>query len=393
MIGLRGDEPGRPPVPAVVVGGSLNALGVVRSLKAGGVSSTVVETTQRCPGAWSRHSRFLRVPSLEGRALVGGLLALANDGVARPVLALTDDRAVETVSGFRADLEDRFHLLLPAAEMVSTLADKTSFQSFAEAEGLPVPRSVTLRDRDDVSLLDGLVPPLVIKPANKARVADTEIERVVRADTLDEARAAVFERIARTGGLLAQEWIEGPDNGIYFSLFVCGPGGELVAYFAGRKIVCSPPRIGSTAVCTAASDESGEIERITRRYVAAARYAGVGGLELKRDQRTGRFVLIEPTVGRTDQQAEIATLYGVNIPLAAYRATLGLPVPPPARATGTFAWRRTPRHRAPLGELPSGTRVVDGYFRASDPLPAAYYYGFERLAVPLWNRMTRPLRR
>jgi hypothetical protein len=166
----------------------------------------------------------------------------------------------------------------------------------------------------------------------------------------------------------------------------------MVAYFAGRKVVCTPPRIGSTAICTAARDESGEIERITRAYVAAARYVGVGGLELKRDQLRRRFVIVEPTVGRTDRQAEIATLYGINIPLAAYRTALGQRLEPPVRTTVPFAWRVSREHRVPPGELPAGTRVVDGHFRASDPLPGAYYYGYERVAVRLWNLVSRPER-
>jgi predicted ATP-grasp superfamily ATP-dependent carboligase len=379
-------------VPAVVIGGSLNALGVVRSLNAGGVPTVLLETTHRCPGRWSRHCKFVRVPSLEGRALVDPLRALAIPGAERPVLALTDDRAVETVSSFRAELEDRFRILLPAAAMVPVLADKTAFHAFAEAEGLPVPRSVTLRGRADARLLDELVPPLVLKPANKARVAGSRFERVVRADTLAHARDVVAERVERTGGLLVQEWIDGPDNAIYFALFVCDPNSQLVAHFAGRKIVCEPPRVGSTAVCTAAGEDSGEIERIARRYIAAGRYVGVGGLELKRDQRDGRFVVVEPTVGRTDQQAEIATLYGVNIALAAYRTALGLPVEPPRRVAATFAWRTSRRHQIPPGELPTGTRVVDGYFRAGDPLPAAYYYGYERVAARLWHLVSQPER-
>jgi hypothetical protein len=52
--------------------------------------------------------------------------------------------------------------------------------------------------------------------------------------------------------------------------------------------------------------------------------SGFGGIEYKRDARDGRFLIIEPTVGRTDWQEEVATLAGVNIPLMACRHELGL---------------------------------------------------------------------
>jgi predicted ATP-grasp superfamily ATP-dependent carboligase len=273
---------------------------------------------------------------------------------------------------------------------VPVLADKTAFQRFAEKEGLPVPRSVILRDRGEVSLLDGLTPPLVIKPANKALLLNSGIERAVRADTLEQAREVAERLVERAQGLIAQEWIDGPDTEIYFTFFVCDAQSRVTAYFQGRKVVCEPPRVGNTALCIEAHDPTGELERLTRRYLTLAGYAGIGGLEFKREQRSGRFIIVEPTVGRTDWQEEIATLCGVNIPLAAYWTALGQPIEPVARSAAPVAWRSSRAHRPPPGELPDGTRLIDGYFRPTDPGPGLYYYGFERFAVRLWHLASQP---
>jgi predicted ATP-grasp superfamily ATP-dependent carboligase len=378
--------------PAVVVGGSLNALGVVRSLDAGDVPTLLLESTRRCPCGFSRHGRFVRAPSLEGRALVDELRALAERLGERPVLMLTDDRAVQTVSEARDQLEPHVRLRLPPRDVVPMLEDKARFQAFAESAGLPVPRTVVLRGPGDQARLVGLTPPLVIKPVSKARVLGSAIERAVRVETIADARAVVAERVDRAGGLVAQEWIDGADGDLHFTLFVCDRGGAITAYFQGRKVVCDPPRVGSTALCTEADDPTGELERVTRRYCARVGYVGVGGLELKRDRRSGRFVLVEPTVGRTDWQEEIATLSGVNIPLAAYRTALDQPCEPRAPRTGPVAWRSSWAHRAPPGELPPGVRLVDGYFRRTDPLPGIYHYGFERFAVRLWHLVSQPSR-
>jgi D-aspartate ligase len=377
-------------VPAVVVGGSLNALGVVRSLTSGSVPTLLLETTQRCPTRWSRHCRFVRVPSVEGRPLIEALGALSARLDERAVLIMTDDRAVEAVSSFREELEAGYHFKLPPKSMVPLLADKASFQLLAESEGLPVPRSAILRDSTEVSLLERLTPPLVIKPASKALVLNSDIERAVRVETLEQARAVVAERVLRAGGLIVQEWIDGPDTEIYFVLFVCDAESRMTAHFKGRKVVCEPPRVGSTALCTEAEDPTGELVRLTQRYLSTVGYVGIGGLEFKRDQRSGRFIIVEPTVGRTDWQAEIATLCGVNLPLAAYRTALGQPVEPAARAQSPVAWRSSRSYEAPPGELRPGTRLVDGYYRPSDPLPGLYYYGFERFAVRLWNLVSQP---
>jgi D-aspartate ligase len=380
-------------VPAVVVGGSLNALGVVRSLTRGGVPVLVLERTRRCPGRWSRHARFVQVPSVEGRSLVDALRSLADRIRQRPVLILTDDRAVEAVSEQRDELEPHYRIQLPPRDMVPVLADKRLFQQFAEKGGLPVPRSIIVNDRSEVPLLARLTPPMVIKPANKALVLGTENERVVRADTLDHAREVAERMVGPAQGLLAQEWIDGPDTDIHFAFFVCDARSRLVSYFLGRKLVCEPPRIGITAVCTRADDPTGELEGVVRRYAMLSGYAGIGGLELKRERGSRRFVIVEPTVGRTDWQEEIATLSGVNIPLAAYRTALGQPVQPvqPApRASAPVAWRSSREHAPPPGELPAGSRLVDGYFRPTDPFPGLYYYGFERFAVRLWHLVSQP---
>jgi D-aspartate ligase len=379
-------------IPVVVVGGSLNALGVVRSLTSGNIPipTMLLETTHRCPSRWSRHCRFVRIASIEGEALVDELKALSARIGRRPVLILTDDRAVETVSAIREELEPFYNIQLPPKAIVPVLADKTLFQQLAEREGLPVPRSVILRHPSDVHLLACLTLPLVIKPANKAFVLNSGIERAVRVDSHEQAQDVATRLVARANGLIAQEWIDGPDTELFFSFFVCDAQSNVKALFHGRKVVCEPPRVGNTALCAEAHDTTGELDRLTRKYISVAGYVGIGGLEFKRDMRTGQFTIIEPTVGRTDWQEEIATLCGVNIPLLAYRTALGHSSEFIRAESRLVAWRSSRAHRAPAGQLPRGTRLVDGHFRLTDPLPGIYYYGFERFTVRLWNLITQP---
>jgi D-aspartate ligase len=69
-----------------------------------------------------------------------------------------------------------------------------------------------------------------------------------------------------------------------------------------------------------AADE--ELERTTREILDQISYLGFGGVEYKRDARDGRFLIIEPTVGRTDWPEEVAALAGVNIPLMGWPITI-----------------------------------------------------------------------
>jgi D-aspartate ligase len=380
-------------IPAVALGGGLGGLGVVRSLARGGVPIFVLDKGHRCPAAWSRFARFVRLTGVGGSDLVKELISLSIRIGERPVLILTTDSDVNTVSTFRNELEPFFRFSLPAPEMVQTLYDKGQFQLLAERKGLPVPRGVVLANPSEFPLMRTLTLPLVIKPADKAPlVANQENDRPIRVENWDEATVFATKMMDRAGRLAVQEWIDGDDSDIFFSLFVCSSEGEFLASFSGQKLVCTPPAVGITAVCTAAPEMDEEITRLTRQFTECVGYKGIGGLEFKRDRRSRKLLIIEPTVGRTDWQEEIATLCGINIPLVAYKAETNIAMKESARPTSRVMWRSSIIHRLPPGIAPPGASLRDGYFRLNDPLPGLYYYAVELFPLgtnKLFRKMLR----
>jgi D-aspartate ligase len=356
--------------PVVVVGGVLTALGVVRSLASAGIPVYLACDTRFCPAGLSRQCTLLRVPDLKGQGLVDGLLSIAGRIGEKAVLMLSSDLQVAAVSRARAALEAHYFLALPTETMVDVLVDKAKFQPYAEEIGLRVPRAVVLDQGHDDQALDVLSMPVVLKPAGKALAGVKQ--RATRADTLTEARAVARRMRCAASSVLVQEWIDGDDNDIYFTLFVCDGQARIVALFTGRKMICEPPLVGGTALCVAATEEHRALGAQTQALVTHSHYHGIGGLEFKRHRRTGQFVVVEPTVGRADWQQEIATLCGVNIPAIAYRTALGEPVESVGAIDTAVAWRASFRYRPRAGTLPPGTRFVDGYFRRADPLPGVY---------------------
>jgi D-aspartate ligase len=374
-------------VPVVVVGGTLNSLGVVRSLATEGMPIYLLETTRSCPAAWSRHCHFMAVASLEGRVLIEKLVTLASDLGIRPVLILTSDESVNTVSAERATIEPLYRISLPAEETVRTLADKALFQAFAEREGFAVPKAVCLASPDRLDLLEQLTAPLVVKPSDKTLVLKGGVERAVRVDSLAQAREVATRMLACAPQIIAQEWIEGADGEIFFTLFSCDRDGKVLGVFPGRKLVCSPPAVGSTAVCVAAAEVAQDLIPPTLQFITRVGYRGLGSLEFKRDARTGQFVIVEPTVGRTDWQEEIATLCGLNLPLLSYWGELNRPLSVSSGSFRPVVWRSSLGIRVPRCAQTQSSSVVDGYFRWSDPIPAVQYYGYERAIERLWRRI------
>lgn len=372
--------------PAVVVGAQGNGLGVVRSLASAGVPTTVVGDNLRDPAMWSRRCKSHLIERSYGRPLVDGLLKLRDTMPTRPVLILTDELAVNTASEHRTEIGVCYRLRLPSPTMVNTLGDKELFHRFAEAHALPVPRSIVVKSESDLTQIGQLGSPVIIKPADKFLVHMGRIERLCVAETIDDAAATCRRYLGLGETPVVQEWIDGPDSNIYFALFHCGQLPASRRIFFGRKIAASPPRVGSTAVCVPAPEAAGALRPVTEKFLDASHYEGLGSLEFKWNPRDGRFVIIEPTVGRTDSQEEIAALNGLNLALAAYCYELGLPVPE-QKHVDAVAWRELLRSIPIRSGL--GSRTYDGYWRIDDPMPAFVYC--VDLAIRAGRRLMRRL--
>lgn len=356
--------------PAVVVGAQVNGLGVVRSLAAAGVPTTVVDDNLRGAAMWSRWSKSHLIDQTFGRPLIDGLLKLRETLPARPVLILADELAVNTVSEHRAELSSAYRLRLPAPPMVLALSNKELFHRFAEAHSLPAPRTIIVKDEGELAQIAELGSPVIVKPADKFLVHMGRLERLSLANTMDDA-AAICRRFLTLGETpVVQEWIDGPDSNIYFALFHCGLSPMSRSIFFGRKIAANPPHVGSTAVCVPAPEAAELLRPLTEKFLDVSQYEGLGSLEYKWDARDRRFVIIEPTVGRTDFQEEIATLNGLNLALIAYRYELGLPIPEQKQVEAA-AWRES--FRRILVRPGFAMPTYDGYWRIDDPLPALAY--------------------
>jgi len=85
---------------------------------------------------------------------------------------------------------------------------------------------------------------------------------------------------------------------------------------------------------------------------------------------------VEPTIGRTDYQEEVATLNGVNLPYAAWCSEAGVPCHGPAPMLRPRVWRvRSEDEQSAAAQKQSprqgfeGASVVDALWRWSDPMP------------------------
>jgi len=361
---------------AIVVGGGVNALGVLRSLAQADVSVCVLDTDLRSPAMRSRHANARLVATLEGPEFMAELQQVAKSCSHRAVLFLTEEKTVNTVSKMRSALPATLQVRLPDHDRLNALMHKQGFYDLAAAIDAPVPRTVRLQGLEDLANVGDLSFPCVLKPSEKSYAYGAKFEKAYKVESPSEVVALYREIEPVLADMVVQEWIEGSDAEIYFCLQYIGADGTVVASFPGRKIRSWPPRIGGTASCTAAWEHAKELSAITADFFHRVGFQGMGSMEYKRDARDGRFYMVEPTVGRTDFQQEVATVNGCNLPFAAYCHEMGLPAPVVRPEVPPKVWRDTQTDNWAQQEAgghvdaaSSALAVVDAYRRWNDPRP------------------------
>ncbi len=360
----------------MIIGGGLNALGIVRSLGGAGIPLMVADTDLKSPAMRSRHGRKLILPRLEGNELIESLLALAKDFATPAILFLTEEKTVKTVSEQRNRLTEKFAIRLPQHERLMQLMHKQEFYDLAKAYDAPVPQMVRLKGVEDLPLLEGLRFPCVFKPGEKNYAYGARFKKAYKVHSATEVHDLYRKIHPVLADMVVQEWIDGDDGEVYFCMQYVGENGKAISSFSGRKIRSWPVNIGGTASCTAAWEEAQELHDLTIEFFNQVGFTGMGSMEYKRDARDGRFYMVEPTVARTDFQEEVATINGVNMPLAAYLHETGSSPVAPVKISPPRVWREPLSDRwaaqesGNLAEQRSKDYPVwDAYRRWDDPLP------------------------
>lgn len=365
-------------VPVLVVGGGLNGLGVARSLHAEGVPVWIADTDATQPGMHSRCARPFLLTGKKPLLLELEELLRGHATGLRPVLLLTQEQAVKSLASELKQLDRSFRFLLPAPEVLHALMHKPTFDAWARENGLSVPASHQIRSSRDVDEVFASQPmPVVIKPAAHVAAFEAQFRKAYRVDHRDEARKLLVDMLTVLPDLIVQEWIPGSDSDIYFCLQQISESGHVEASFVGRKVRAWPPGTGGTASCAPATNVSILTER-TAAFFSRSGVRGLAGMEYKRHSVTGEYIAIEPTVGRTDYQEEVATLNGINLPYAYYLSVMNSSVPHHLHASfgRDVVWRdrdadelSMKRPEQTVHSWPAQVAVKDALWRWSDPGP------------------------
>ena len=286
----------------------------------------------------------------------------------KAVLFPCNDMNVAIVSRHRKRLEPWYHTVLPSHDVVEMLMNKVSFYAYAERQGVPTPRTFTIENRADAEQAgQELIFPCMFKP--QARSSEWDEHSPFKAYKVGSAEEllALYDRYHQWAEvLIAQQWIEGPDANLYSCNCYFDSNSQPVATFVARKIRQWPPRTGKS--CLGVECRNDVVLNAAIHLFKGVNYRGLGYLEMKRDERSGEFYVVEPNIGRPTGRGTIAEAGGVELLYTMYCDALGWPLP------------------ANLEQQYTGIKWI--YLRR-DFQSALYYWRRGELSLKEWYRSVR----
>lgn len=278
---------------AIVVGGFVNGLGLVRALGARGLP-VLVATTQ--PYDVAHRSRFctehVRLDDVGAHPerLVDVLRARAGSHRGWAVVPSTDEGVAALASSW-SELERDFVLAAPAPDAARVLLDKNAMREAASAVGIACPASYGPADAAVLARAD-LAYPVVVKPRRSFGFAARFGGKLFFATTRHELAAAVTRLSDADIAADVQGFVPGTDADIWAHCTYLDARGEPRGGVTIRKLRQSPARFGVARVAEVASDPA-DLREATIALARAIGLRGIAVAEFKRDAADGVLRFIE----------------------------------------------------------------------------------------------------
>ena len=372
----------RPTVGAVVIGGDYQGLGIVRSLGRQGVPVCVVDD-EHSISRFSRYTKsFVSLPDLrDQRKVVDSILEIGKRlSLEGWVLYPTREELVAAFSHNRSELSEVFRVPTPDWESVKWAWDKRNTYRLAEKLGIPTPITYYPEHVDQLTLLDGLAPPFVLKPAIKEHFFYATKAKAWRANSHSQLRTLYQEasKLAGSGEIMVQELIPGGGSQ-QFSYCAFFRNGEAVGKMVARRRRQHPSEFGRASTFVETVDIP-TLEDYSERFLRTIDYYGLVEIEYKLDPRDARYKLLDVNA-RTWGYHSLGAEAGVDFSYMLYSDQVGLPVQVSKGRPGV-SWVRTitdlpaamlsifkgdTNLKSYLGSLKNCN--LEAAFSASDPLP------------------------
>jgi D-aspartate ligase len=315
--------------PAIVFGGGINGLGVVRNLGRNGVTVYCVAGGRKSV----KYSRFCKkyyaVPNIQENTFILKKFLAEHEELNGSVLLPAGDLYSLRLSELKEAVGNLYRVPVSSSEVISTLVDKKKFYKSLSKFGVSHPVTNFPDSLNDVKFMSNkLKYPIFVKPCNSQYFWSKFQVKGFVANSASDLMKYYLLAIKQKADVLFQEIIPGFDAEKVYGIsgyFDHNLNPRVV--FAHRRLRGWPPMYGSTCLRESISIEDVIIPyEATIDYLKKLRYQGLMEAEWKKDPRDSVFKLMEINP-RQSMQSSLAAKCGANIILAAYLDAIGEKIP------------------------------------------------------------------
>jgi len=281
------------PELAVVIGGFVNALGLVRALGAMNRRIVVISNRSYDIANYSRYvHEYRRIDDLE--RCPERLLSLLEENAPQwhgGMVFPTNDEAIAALHAYREKLSSRYRLNIPPPEATPYILEKIPMLNAAEETGIPLPKCYGLADETG-AIESALRFPVVVKPVNASEFSlrfDRKLFLIRDKKELEDCT-----RLLSASGTKGQvfDLVPGPDSAIYIYCVYLDRKGVPLAECTVQKLRQTPPFFGISRVARLTRNIP-LLKEQTLAFLRRIGYQGFAAAEYKRDERDGVFRFLE----------------------------------------------------------------------------------------------------
>lgn len=334
---------------AVVAGGYQTGIVLMRNLARRGVRVSCIDNDRRMPAFKTVYGRAYQCPNPDEdpAAWVRFMRELGGKIGSRPALISSSDRFITVLADHADELEPYFTFPKTSVAVQALLATKQRQYDIAADHGLAVPRTRFVGALDEVrAFANDARFPCLMKPVHFRewqrfpKGHRLSYQKVIVADSVEELLAAYRLAAPITPQVVIQEVIQGPDTAKLVYLSCYARTGDRLGTCMLRQLRTDPIYFGSASVVEPVADP--EADQLCDCFLRAVEYVGLCEIELKRDSRDGKLMMIEANP-RYSVTADAAPYLGVDLGWLHYLDLIGetvMPVRPELRDFRHIVLRR-----------------------------------------------------
>jgi predicted ATP-grasp superfamily ATP-dependent carboligase len=322
FLEIRSFRPARLLPGAIVLGGNVNGLGVIRSLGRLGVRTAALLSPDISDHA--RYSKYLKTfiqiseDDDDNELLVALTKLAAQLDCARPLLIPTTDAFSQFLASNQDLLSDKFVFNAPPLDLCDTFLDKWKTSTICKENKILIPATYCPQSFEELDALsEELKFPVIVKPRY---TFDSNFPGKNAQFLCFDSLLRFFEHHNVLGSAIVQNIVPSGDGDIIVLASYSDSRSAVKAMYSGRKLRQYLPDYGATSF--GISEPIPTLVKQTRQFLEKIQYRGFAMIEFAQNRSDGNFYFLELNT-RTSWTNQLFSDAGIDLTQIGYLDMIG----------------------------------------------------------------------